>query len=296
MARRMAPDEDFWQLVLEELQAIPFEVDVRSNPFYSEPEWDVFELRYSGLGGYRLFSWLSIPHGDGPFPGLIQMPDYQSPVDIPSTSLRHHMVVLDPGHRGKRRNDTPFQAHYPGLLTEGIGHSDSYVLRGVYADAVRAVDLLLDQSQVDPGRIGVVGAGIGGTMGLVSAAFRPQVRALAVDMPLMIGPADALELAGESYPLGEVNDYLRVNPEKRDEVIASLGPFSPLGLAGRVECPVLLSVGTRDHGQCPVPLGEELARRLPQGELHRYPGGSDGSGHQHGVLRNGWIKEQLGVG
>ena len=295
-ARDMPSEEAFWERVMEELHESPLDVEVKPHPFYSEPEWDVFELSYLGLGGYRLFSWLSVPQREGPFPGLIQMPDYQSPVDIPSTSLRQHMVVLDPGHRGKRRNDSPFQAHYPGLLTEGIGNSDTYVLRGVYADAVRAVDLLLDQSQVDPGRIAVAGAGIGGTMGLVAAAFRPQVRALAVDMPFMIGPEDALELAGEAYPLGEVNDYLRVHPEERDKVLASLEVFSPLVIAGRVKCPVLLSVGARDRGQCPPPQGEELARRLERGELHRYPGGSDGGGHQHGVLRTRWLREQLGVG
>ena len=159
----------------------------------------MFEVRYISLGGYRLFGWLSIPRKDGPFPGLVQMPDYGSAVDIPYTSLRHDFVVLNASHRGQRYSDTPFQAHYPGLLTYGIGCPDTYILRGVYADALQAVGFLLDLPSVDPARIALAGAGLGGTLAVVAGAFRPQVTALAVDTPIMIGTPNALELTG-AYP------------------------------------------------------------------------------------------------
>lgn len=285
----------FWQQVDEALRPIPLEADIQRNAFYSEAEWDVYEVRYNGLSGYRLCAWLSIPKGGGPFPGLVQMPDYGSAVDIPFTSLRHDVAVLNASHRGQRRSDTPFQAHYPGLLTQGIGNSSAYILRRVYADALRVVDFLLAQPAIDPRRVAVAGAGLGGTLALVAGAFRPQVRALAVDTPIMVGAPNAPELASGAYPLEEINDYLRTYPLRRDAVLASLEMFSPLALAGGVTCPVLLSVGARDRGQCPPPLGEELARQLRRGELHQYPGGSEGGGHQHGLLRTRWLREQLGL-
>ena len=294
MAQGTISQEAFWQRVGQELDLIPLDAEVKPNPFYSEPEWDVFEVRYSSLGGYRLFGWLSIPKGDEPFPGLVQMPDYGSAVDIPFTPLRHDAVVLNAGHRGQRGSDTPFQAHYPGLLTHGLASSDTYILRGVYADAIRAVDLLLDQSAVDPRRVALAGSGLGGTLAVVAAAFRPQVAAIAVDTPIMTGPPEVVKLAG-AYPLQELNDYIRTNPEQRDDVLGCLQLFSPLGLAGRVDCPALLSVGAKDRGQCPSPLGEELARGLRRGEFHEYPGGSEGGGHQHGVLRIRWLRKQLGL-
>ena len=292
-----APAQDsFWRQVEEELGRVPLEAESHRNAFYSEAEWDVFEVRYSSLGSYRLFAWLSIPRGDGPFPALVQMPDYGSAVDIPFTSLRHDMVVLNASHRGQRRSDSPFQAHYPGLLTQGIGSSGTYILREVYADALRAVDLLLSRPSVDLQHIAVAGAGLGGTLAIASGAFRPQVRALAVDTPIMVGPSDALDRSGGAYPLEEINDYLRTYPQQREAVLTSLEVFSPLALAGRIGCPTLLSVGARDRGQCPAPLGEELAHRLRHGELHQYHGGSEGGGHQHGVLRTRWLGQQLGLG
>ena len=295
MAKRLTSLEGFWQRIQDELGQIRLEAEFRRNLFYSEAEWDVFEVGYNGLGGYRLFAWLSVPLGDGPFPGLVQMPDYGSAVDIPFTPLRHEAVVLNPSHRGQRRSDTPFEAHSPGLLTQGIGNPDTYILRGVYADALRAVDFLLEQSVVDTRSVAVSGAGLGGTLALVAGCFREKVKALAVDTPIMIGPADALELA-EAYPLEELNDYLRTYPRQREAVLASLETFSPLPLARLVSCPVLLSVGATDRGQCPPPLGDELARQLGDGEFHRYPGGSEGGDHQHAVLRTHWLNEQLGLG
>ena len=295
MVQGAGPDESFWERVEKELDKIALDAVITRDSFYSEPEWDVFEVRYKGLGDYPLFAWLSVPRVEGPFPGVVLMPDYGSAVDIPYTSLRRHAVVLNPSHRGQRRSDTPFQAHYPGLLTHCIGSSEGYILRGVYADALRSVDLLQTQPCVDERRIAVVGGGLGGTLALVAGAFRTQIRALAVDTPIMVGSSDALELA-DSYPLEEVNDYLRTYPHQRQGVLDSLKVFSPLELARRVTCPVLLNVGSRDMGQCPPPLGEALARRLRRGELHQYPGGAEGGGHGYALLRTGWLREQLGLG
>ena len=294
MPERVPTRDGFWEGVEDELGRVPLQEEVQHDPFYSEPEWDAYRVRYDSLDGYRLSGWLSIPRGDGPFPGLIQMPDYGSAVDIPFMSLRHDAVVFNPSHRGQRGSDEPFLARHPGLLIEGIGDPHTHILRGVYADALRAVDLLADRSDVDRQRMVLYGGGLGATLALVAGALRPRVRALAVDMPIMVGTPGALELA-DAYPLEDVNDYLRTYPEEREAALASLEPFNPLALAGGVTCPVLLSAGARDRGFCPPPLGEELARQLTHGKLHLYPGGKEGGGHRHGILRTRWLREQLGL-
>ena len=287
--------DSYWRQIEDELGQVSLEQDTQRSDFYSEAGWTVYHVHCSGLSGYRLFARVSIPTGDGPFPGLVQMPDYQSAVDIPFTPLRRDMVVLNATHRGQRGSEIPFRASYPGLLTQGIGNSSSYILRRVYADALRMVDFLMAHPAVDSQRIAVAGAGLGGTLALAAGAFRRHVKALAVDTPLMIGSPNALELAGDVYPLGELNDYFRTHPGRRDATLHALELFSPLALAERVSCPTLLSTGARDRGQCPPPLGEELAERLSHGESHQYPGGSEGGGHAHAVVRTRWLREQMGL-
>ena len=292
MAQNGSAYERFWHQVDQDLEQTPLQSEIQHNAFYSEADWDMYEVRYSGLGGYRLFAWLSIPRRDGSFPALIQMPGYNSSVDFPYTPLRSDTVVLDPSYRGQRRSEIPFQAYYPGLLTEGIDDSATYILRSIYADVLRAVDVLLDQRRVDSQRIAANGEGLGGSLALMAGAFRDQIKALAVDTPLMVGSLDPSKFAVD-YPLEEINDYLRSYPEQREAVLETLGNFSPLGMAALVKCPVLLSVGARDQGQCPPPLGEELGSLLSKGELHQYAGGAEGGGYQHSLVRMRWLREQL---
>jgi cephalosporin-C deacetylase len=279
----------------EGLAAVPQAPEVKRNAFYSEAEWDVYEVRYQGLGGYPLFAWMSVPKGHGPFPGLIVMPDYASAVSIPYTAFRYHCVVLNPSYRGQRRSDVPFQAYFPGLLTEGIAAPEKYVMGEIYGDAIRAADLLLARPEVQGQPVALMGHGLGATLALVAAALRSKVAAVAAETPLMLGSSTAAKLA-EGYPLDEVKDYLRTYSKERDAVIATWESVDFMPLMSQVRCPVLLSIGLQDKALCPPPLGDELAAKLKDVLLHRYPqAAGEGGGYVEFVARNAWLKEKLGL-
>ena len=287
----------FWDALDQELAAIPLELTLERDSFYSQPEWSVYRMHYTGIDGYRLFAWLSIPRrpASGRFPALLRMPDYASVHDMIYTPLRHQAVVMNATHRGQRHSDSPFQANYPGLLTEGIHRPETYVMRRVFADALRAVDALLGQAEAQVTHLCLTGSGLGGSLALAAAARRPLIRAVAADTPLALGHPATLE-AAPAYPLGELNDYLRVYPRRRQAVQAGTSPLDPVKIAPGVAAPVLLSLGRRDRGQCPLAVGEELAARLPHCELRVYDGGAEGGGHEHAMVRGRWLREQLGLG
>jgi cephalosporin-C deacetylase len=181
------------------------------------------------------------------------------------------------------------------LLTEGVQRPETYVMRRVFADALRAVDALLAQAEAPVTHLCLTGSGLGGALALAAAARRPQARAVAADTPLALGHPAALE-AAPAYPLGELNDYLRVYPRRQQAVQASTAPLDPVEIAPGVAAPVLLSLGRRDRGQCPLAIGEELAAHLPRCELRVYDGSSEGGGHEHALVRGRWLGEQLGLG
>jgi cephalosporin-C deacetylase len=286
----------FWDGLDRELAGIPLSLRVERDAFYSQPEWDVYRMRYNSADGYRLFAWLSIPSRprEGGFPALLRMPDYASVHDLIYTPLRHVAIVMNATHRGQRHSDSPFQAQYPGLLTEGISDPQAYVLRRVFADGLRAVDALMGQGEAAVGALAVAGTGLGGSLALAAAARRSQVTVVAADTPLALGRPEVLE-AG-AYPLAELNDYLRVNPHHRSAVLASTAPLDMSNLASTIAAPVLLSLGRRDRGLCPLAFGEELAARLPRCELRVYDGAGEGGGHEHNVVRGRWLGQKLGAG
>ena len=284
----------FWEQTEAQLAETPPDITLERDAFYSQPEWDVFRMRYSSSGGHRLYAWFSVPHGDGPFPALVRMPDYSSVHDIIYTSLRHRAVVMNPTYRGQRNSDGMVRAAYPGLLTDGIDSADTYTLLGAYADALRAVDVLLAQTQASVGTIALTGAGLGATLALATAAHRSGLAAVAADTPMALGHPTALQ-PGLGYPLGELGDYLRAHPDRLDAVAGITSLVDPMGFAGSVQAPVLMSAGRFDRSLCPLGFAEELAAALPDCDLRVYDGAAEGGGHEHGQMRGAWLAERLGI-
>ena len=286
---------EFWGRIEAQLAETDPDIEIERDAFYSQPEWDVFQMRYTSAGGHRLFAWLSVPHGDGPFQVLVRMPDYASVHDIIYTPLRERAVVMNATHRGQRNSDGQVRASYPGLLTDGIESADAYTLFGAYADALRAVDVLSSQNAAElSGPVALTGAGLGASLALAAAARRPAVVAVAADTPMALGHPAALE-SGLGYPLAELGDYLRANPGSGTAVESLLSVVNPLTTAPDVQCPVLMSAGRFDRSLCPLPFAEVLAEALPDCEFRVYDGAAEGGGHIHAQVRGAWLSERLGL-
>ena len=288
----------FWEQTEAELAELNPDVSLERDSFYSQPEWDVYRMGYTSTGGHRLSAWISVPKsapaGGGPVPALVRMPDYASVHDIIYTPVRHRAVVMNATYRGQRDSDDATRASYPGLLTDGIDSIQSYVLLGAFADARRAMDALQAQSLAEIGTVALTGAGLGASLALATAARVARVSAVAADTPLPLGHAAALQ-PGLGYPLGELGDYLRLYPERRALVEATLSVLDPIHVAASVAVPVLLSAGRFDRGTCPLAFAEELAAALPNCDFRVYDGAAEGGGHEHGQIRAAWLEEQLGL-
>ena len=290
-----ASTERFWQETEAALAEFPVDVRLDRDDFYSQPDWVVYQMRYTSADGRRLFAWLSVPKGRGPFPAIVRMPDYGSVHDIVYTTLRDQAVVMNPTFRGQRHSDQVFRAQFPGLLTEGIETPESYVMRRVFADVLRGVDALSVQGEAQLGDVAVIGNGLGGALALAVAARRRTVRAVAANTPLALGNPASLE-PGLGYPLAELDDYLRLYPTRRDAVVENTGDLDLLNLVGRITAPVLLSVGINDTSYCPLAFGEELAAQIPDCDLRVYHGASEGGGHEHAQIQTSWLADKLGIG
>lgn len=296
MAESGSDLSSMWDSLDRQLEQIPLDLEQQRDAFYSQPEWDVYRLVYTGLDGYRLFAWLSVPVGaNGPVPALLRMPDYGSVHDIVHTPLRASAVVMNATHRGQRHSDSQFQAEYPGLLTEGIEGLQTFMMMRVFADALRSLDALQGQTLTEVGSIALTGDGLGAALSLLTSARRPQIAAVAADTPLALGHPEILD-HGLAYPLDELNDYLRVYPHRKEAVLASTAPLNPVAAAPSVRARVLLSLGRLDRGLCPLPIGEQLAARLPDCDVRVYDGGSEGGGHPYSVVREAWLRKHMGLG
>lgn len=205
----MTEFEAYWLAVDEELAALPATPVLTPAPARSTVDFTAYDVRLTSIGPYRIFGFLSVPAGDGPFPGLVQTPRYGSVNQPPHYRDRLRYAVFTVMHRGQRLADEEFQAEYPGLATLGIADPLSYVYRGIVADCLRGSEFLRSRPEVDPDRVAVTGD----DLALITAARRPGFAAA-----LSTGPP---EIAGE------IADYLRVHPEQADRVRHTGSFFDP---------------------------------------------------------------------
>src|SRR5699024_7493966 len=165
--------------------------ELTHDPLRSSAALDTYWLRMTSLDGYVISAWLTIPKGAGPFGAVMYPPSYMSVVTPAPYEYRARVVTMTIMSRGQRGADTPYAAAFPGHLTVGIKHPDTWVFRGVVADAIRAWEVLRDLPQVASDRMAISG----NDLGLIVNARRPEAKAIHVNGSF---PYRMLENAGQT--------------------------------------------------------------------------------------------------
>ena len=233
---------EYWQETLGALARYPARPEIELLPLRSTTFATLFGVRLTSLGPYRLFGYLSIPTGVGPFPAIYYPPKYQSVLEIipqgTANLQRSRYVTFALAGRGQRNADTPYAAMFPGLLTEGIERAASYVFRGIVADSVRGLEFLLTRAEVDPARVVVAG----NDLALITAASTAGATHV-VTTPALFYKTAELAPKTQAYPLEEINDYVRTYPARAEAVRRTLAHYDLVSFAPRVAAATLLMAG-----------------------------------------------------
>ena len=268
--------DEFWKGVLEQASNIPLEPRVVHDPLRSSEETDVYQVFYNSLDWVRIVGWYCLPKKrNGPLPGVLQVPGYLMEPPVPKDWAKKGYAAFSAAPRGKLRSNRQFNPGYPGLLTYSIVDRNTYSYRGFYVDTWRAIDFLLTRDEVDPDRIGVTGHSQGGGLAITTAAMRSQVKAAAAGAPYLCGFMDAIELT-HTYPYQEIDDYLRLHPERRQVVEETLAYFDGINFADKIRCPIIVSIGLQDN-VCPPETGYTVFNAVGSSSKKLYP--YDGHGH-----------------
>src|ERR671931_1365812 len=243
MAQRPGDFDRYWQRTLDDLAGFPARPELERLPLRTTDFATLYSVRLTSLGPYRLFGYLSIPTGDGPFPAIYYAPKYQSVLEIipqgTANLQRSRYMTFALAARGQRNADTPYAAMFPGLLTDGIDQAASYIFRGIVADSVRGLQFPLPRRELAPGRVVVVG----NDMALITATLQPGATHVVTAPTLFYNTAE-LAPRTQAYPLEEVNDYLRAFPDRAEAVRRTLAYYDLRAFAPRLNATTLLMVGT----------------------------------------------------
>ena len=290
MPNQPADFETYWQQTLDDLSQYPAQPEVEAIPLRTTEFATLYGVHLTSIGPYRIFAYLSIPVGPGPFPAIYYTPKYQSVLEIipQGTSVwqRSQYITFSLAARGQRNADQPYAASFPGLLTDGIEDAASYRFRGIVADSVRGLEYLMTRPELDTSRV----VALGNDIALITAAWHPGATNVVTTPALFYNTAE-LASATQAYPLEEVNDYLRAVPDRAEAIRHTLSYYDLRAFAPRVVADVLIMagpLGSALDGKGLTPLADSLA-----GEVTVYH--SEQSTYKDGLYAETWMARQCGI-
>jgi cephalosporin-C deacetylase len=232
----------FWQSTVAEATSQPLNAELVP---YDVPAKGIttYAVRFDGFGGGRIAGWYLRPDTGAKVPGLMCYHGYSGrglrPLDVLAIASQG-IAVLSMDCRGQngQSQDTSVAAegHASGWMTKGIRDPRTYYYRYVYADAVRALELLARRSEVDADRLAITGVSQGGGLTLAAAALAQRPIALAMpDVPFLCDFRRSIEITSVG-PYPEIINFLKVFPELRERAMRTLSYFDCMNLAPEVRC------------------------------------------------------------
>ncbi|MEC0586633.1 cephalosporin C deacetylase [Bacillus spizizenii] len=252
---KTAPNDfsEFWKSSLDELAKVKAAPDLQPVDYPADGV-KVYRLTYKSFGNARITGWYAVPDKEGPHPAIVKYHGYNASYD----GEIHEMVnwalhgyaafgMLVRGQQSSEDTSISPHGHALGWMTKGILDKDTYYYRGVYLDAVRALEVISSFDEVDETRIGVTGGSQGGGLTIAAAALSDIPKAAVADYPYLSNFERAIDVALEQ-PYLEINSFFRRNgsPETEEKAMKTLSYFDIMNLADRVKVPVLMSIGLID--------------------------------------------------
>lgn len=251
----------FWREAKAELLRIPLDAVLEEVEAVDPGDAKRFKVSLAMVGGSRVYGWLHLPEGKGPFPVVLSIPGsgvgrtgrFAGFTEAGIAVLAIEIHGLKPGKQeiigavqwirpadDEIRHFVKLQAGMlAGYHSFGMEDPYRYYHRRSLQAAMRALDYLYSRPDMDTSRIIVFGGSQGGGLSLLTAAIDKRVNAVVATVPAFCNNEKGF------HPLQDIKDQ-----RHRQKVIRTMSYYDAALAAPLIKVPVLIGVGFIDN-TCP---------------------------------------------
>ena len=249
----------FWDFNKKKLRRGSMDVQLTKSMPHSTPGMSVFKISLGNILGTRVYGWLGVPNGRGPYPAILTIPGagvHPTPPSLVNWAERGFLSMAISVHD----HDVDLTEEEYEELAEGalagypFHYRDSrrtyYFLRTILG-IQRSLDFLTTVPYVDnhgrrhawDGRnLVVMGSSQGGGLALIAAGLDERVSAVAANVPALCDHTGKFD--------GRPSGWPRLIPDDDPVVTDVAGYFDAVNFARYIKCPALVAVGLVDT-TCP---------------------------------------------
>ncbi|MCC8427162.1 acetylxylan esterase [Mucilaginibacter sp. UR6-11] len=245
--QKPADFEVFWQTVKDELAKVPPKFKVVGIPKMDEDNRRVYAIEMQSLGNMMIRGWMTMPkthNKNRKFSVLLGLPGYQVALN-PLMGLDDDLVIITLNVRGQGNSRGPVDTRRDEFIFYHIEDKNKYVMRGVIADCLRAVDFICAQPDLRHDQILVSGGSMGGFLAVATASLDKRVRLCSAQNPIL---CDIRNLVGEvKWPISDITKYVATQPGlTMNKVLDNLDYFDVKNFATNLTCPTIMGIGLLD--------------------------------------------------
>jgi cephalosporin-C deacetylase len=255
---RPADFDAYWDAALREMQAVDPQVELRPSGELQARGTKCFDLYFTGVGGARVHAKYLRPTSAGKHPAVLQFHGYSGSSGdwmdkLAYTAEGFCVAALDTRGQGGLSEDVGGVKGNTlrGQIIRGLDDPDpkKLLFRQVFLDSAQLARIVMNLPEVDPARIGAMGASQGGALTLACAALEPRVRLAAPAYPFLCDYQRVWEMDQAKDAYDELRTYFRLfdpRHEREEAVFTKLGYIDIQHLAPRIKAEVLLFTSLMD--------------------------------------------------
>ncbi len=268
--------------------------EVKLTRIGSTAKHTTYHVEVEVLNGEKLYGYLTVPSGKGPFPAYLTVPgagagftwpdrDYSDQGVITVLMNVHNFYSRDLAEQRRLYAEREKHGHYP---LSNADSRDRYFYRNVILGIDRVVNHVASMPEWDGKHFVYCGSSQGGAMGLILGGFNPRITAIAVNVPALC------DHGGYKFDRQPGWPKLVGGVAAREKV----APYFDAGNFARfINVPVLASAGYIDTVCPPSSVYAAFNQIRSPKEMVDMPA----TGHETTKLwistRNRWIRAQLGL-